>query len=414
MLKRYSLDLKDLEEPSSTTEVNANTKPRGKSRKKPSRLEECKVVEVEPVKTRGEKRKPDAAEPNPVPCVVLDTQSHANSQADSKGDAKVRKTVTINSQPEFYPKVTDEVYHPKENVSANDRKLKSILKKVSPPKYVLAPSPPTVSSTTQMLTRSQVKVNLLSKFDQLSEKEKVDNTVNSTEEKGKLKKMGRLTNLVTGKLCWSCKGAKEVTDLSLCSVCCTVAYCDVECQTEDWDTHRLACKKFSGLTITEKKDLVLHIFGWDVVEEKEDNSPDQTPEKDEARTPETSPTLVNSIRSQSSGRVHKSRLLTTVGRRATPHHSEQGRDLDSLLPLGGVQRKLLFAEYDVNDEVVEESQLVVFSNSSEDMFAESPAAEEAEVRVSMDEEANLPGSLMSISDSESKEVSEMLYEGLVS
>jgi len=397
VLKRYGLDL---DETSPSTEVSNITKSGGRSSKRSSRLVKSKVVEVEP---RSQ---------SPVSFLVHDSPvSVERSSATSQRDARVRKTVTMNFKPEFLPLVTDELYQCSDMVCVpdGDVNLKSILKKTSPPQSD-PPASPRRASPAKILTRSQVKVNLLAKFNQSSEK--ADNTNKSAVDKLK-SKMLQLSNLVSGKVCGHCRVARKVVDLRLCSVCTTVAYCDVECQRGDWASHKFVCRKFAGLTIREKKDLVLKVFGWDVIGGEESNSSVKTPENEEVRTPETSPSLVNSIRSQSVGRFYKRRLRTLVGRKATPYHSELARDLDLLAGPHPVQRKLIFAEFDVNDEVFEESQVVVYSDTSEDMFAES-SPEEDDVSGPKDDENELPNSLLSLSDSEAPETDGDRLSGLFS
>ena len=45
--------------------------------------------------------------------------------------------------------------------------------------------------------------------------------------------------------CSNCNSA-EAAKLKPCSACHTVAYCDVNCQKEDWPSHKKVCKKTSN------------------------------------------------------------------------------------------------------------------------------------------------------------------------
>ena len=78
-------------------------------------------------------------------------------------------------------------------------------------------------------------------------------------------------------------------------------------------------------------------------------------------TPETSPTLAQSIRTQSTKRSHRKRLLPVLGRKATPSHSEEMKekfqDVEGLGML--IPRKINFAAAVIADEVVEDVQEIL-------------------------------------------------------
>ena len=408
VLRRYNLS----RETSPVPEVNANTKPgSGQKSKKSPGMEKRKVIEVSPRKARAKRNKAEQAEPDTRHCPVMASPSYSRG-TDMQGDARVRKSVTINSQPEFFPNVTDEIYEEKEPEveASSDFQPKSILKnKFLQSQNVSGDSKEEQDSGSGSPVKAQVRFSQAScsqstdggklsdeGFDLLmKDMEKIHNSPNiSLEEQNEEIEDLKITNLLTGRLCGGCEGAREVSDLSLCSVCQTVAYCDADCQRADWTSHRILCGMFLGLTLPEKKHIYRTIFEPNPAD-VENNIAGQTPEKD-VRTPETSPTLVNSIRTQSEKRLEKKRSLPSLGRRATPFKSERDDGPISMAEGFGLPRKLIFQDFDVEDEVYEEEEGVqVSSSSSLDMFADSSPEEEAPAR---------PPCIGVLSDSQSSKV----------
>ena len=397
VLKKYSID----RELSLASEVNGNTKP-GQKPKKKSPLTEKKVVEVVPRETRGRKRKAEEFVPSPVSIQVLASHTSVKGgSTNSQGDTKVRKTVTIKSQPEFFD-VQDEIV--KDHEVEAFVKPKSILKtsrvkplptsspaKRPPDQMLLAPTStasaecvlPTVSPAGPR-SRPVMSVkpsNLLAKFIQVSspveskklseenfktlvkDMEKIHHSPDvSLEEhnENELKMAAKLAKLVGGRLCGQCK-VDKISDLLLCSGCETVAYCDTDCQRKDWPSHKLVCAKFSGLDIHKKKDLILSVFGPNIfpdinTAEEEVGTPSPT-NATTPTTPTTSPTLVNSVRSQSAKLDKRKRFLPSTGRRGTPYHLDLIREEFSLGEGFGGPKKLIFISEDVEDEVCKDVAL---------------------------------------------------------
>ena len=397
VLKKYSID----RELSLASEVNGNTKP-GQKPKKKSPLTEKKVVEVVPRETRGRKRKAEEFVPSPVSIQVLASHSSVKGgSTNSQGDTKVRKTVTIKSQPEFFD-VQDEIV--KDHEVEAFVKPKSILKTSlvkplptsspakRPPDQMLLAATSTASAECLLPTVSpagprsrpvmSVKPsNLLAKFIQVSspveskklseenfktlvkDMEKIHHSPDvSLEEhnENELKMAAKLAKLVGGRLCGQCK-VDKISDLLLCSGCETVAYCDTDCQRKDWPSHKRVCAKFSGLDVHKKKDLILSVFGPNIfpdinTAEEEVGTPSPT-KATTPTTPTTSPTLVNSVRSQSAKLDKRKRFLPSTGRRDTPYHLDLIREEFSLGEGFGGPKKLIFISEDVEDEVCKDVAL---------------------------------------------------------
>ena len=397
VLKKYSID----RELSLASEVNGNTKP-GQKPKKKSPLTEKKVVEVVPRETRGRKRKAEEFVPSPVSIQVLASNTSVKGgSTNSQGDTKVRKTVTIKSQPEFFD-VQDEIV--KDHEVEAFVKPKSILKTSlvkplptsspakRPPDQMLLAATSTASAECLLPTVSpagprsrpvmSVKPsNLLAKFIQVSspveskklseenfktlvkDMEKIHHSPDvSLEEhnENELKMAAKLAKLVGGRLCGQCK-VDKISDLLLCSGCETVAYCDTDCQRKDWPSHKRVCAKFSGLDVHKKKDLILSVFGPNIfpdinTAEEEVGTPSPT-KATTPTTPTTSPTLVNSVRSQSAKLDKRKRFLPSTGRRDTPYHLDLIREEFSLGEGFGGPKKLIFISEDVEDEVCKDVAL---------------------------------------------------------
>ena len=440
MLKKYSIDRELIP----ASEVNGNTKP-GQKPKKKSPLTEKKVVEVVPRETRGRKRKAEEFVPSPVSIQVLASNTSVKGgSTNSQGDTKVRKTVTIKSQPEFFD-VQDEIVKDHEEAFVQP---KSILKtslvkplptsspaKRPPDQMLLAPTStasaecvlPTVSPAGPR-SRPVMSVkpsNLLAKFIQVSspveskklseenfktlvkDMEKIHHSPDvSLEEhnENELKMAAKLAKLVGGRLCGQCK-VDKISDLLLCSGCETVAYCDTDCQRKDWPSHKRVCAKFSGLDVHKKKDLILSVFGPNIfpdinTAEEEVGTPSPTKAKTPT-TPTTSPTLVNSVRSQSAKLDKRKRFLPSTGRRGTPYHLDLIREEFSLGEGFGGPKKLIFISEDVEDEVCKDEAGQLVSSSDSEMFA-GCSLEQKEVVSSP--KSSLTDSLMALSGSDSQQV----------
>ena len=388
VLKKYSID----RELSPASEVNGNTKP-GQKPKKKSPLTEKKVVEVVPRETRGRKRKAEEFVPSPVSIQVLASNTSVKGgSTNSQGDTKVRKTVTIKSQPEFFD-VQDEIV--KDHEVEAFVKPKSILKtslvkplptsspaKRPPDQMLLAPTSTVSPAGPRSRPVMSVKPsNLLVKFIQVSspveskklseenfktlvkDMEKIHHSPDvSLEEhnENELKMAAKLAKLVGGRLCGQCK-VDKISDLLLCSGCETVAYCDTDCQRKDWPSHKRVCAKFSGLDVHKKKDLILSVFGPNIfpdinTAEEEVGTPSPT-NATTPTTPTTSPTLVNSVRSQSAKLDKRKRFLPSTGRRGTPYHLDLIREEFSLGEGFCGPKKLIFISEDVEDEVCKDVAL---------------------------------------------------------
>ena len=406
VLQRYTLGNEDLE---GGEEKKAASKTGRKSKKKSPRREKRPVVEVDPRKTPAKRRKRDESLSSPVVA-----SSGSKAVTTSQGDAKTKKTVTINSQPEFFSssEPADEFCPEEEGVVVP---LKSILKKFPLPEEVAPPTPSSQGSVTEedgklSQPASQerprpVKVNLLDKFNEVSpvsdenfanllrDMEKIHNSPNISleEEDGTREEKKFLEDLVTAKSCGSCGGGGGEGgsgELSQCGRCKTVAYCDERCQKTDWPKHKLVCADLAKLRgkeddgksrKQEKKDLIQSVLLLGASNTEPKTNSVKTPSPCPS-TPETSPTLAQSIRTQSIKRSHRKRHLPVLGRRATPHHSDETKDKVHDVQVFGIPRKIDFAAVAINDEVVEEVEFLKFCSSSLEMSADgsSPPTDQGE------------------------------------
>ena len=411
VLRRYSLGNEE--------EKDVSKAGRKSKRKSPGR-EKKAVVEVEPRKTPPAKRR----KLEEIPSSPVTASSGSKAVTTSQGDTKTKKTVTINSQPEFFSsgEPADEFCPEEEGEEEKQEvRLKSILKKSPMPEEAGPPTPspqPEVVTEPASQERSRpVKVNLLGKFNEvrpapaptplsdenfanlMRDMEKIHHSPNvSLEEEGEEERF--LTDLATSKVCGGCGGEAGTRNLSRCGQCQTVAYCDETCQRSDWARHKLVCPQLATLRKQERED------GKSRKEEKKDliksvmspgppapaTNPVKTPSPS---TPETSPTLAQSVRTQSTKRSHRKRFLTVL----SDETKENFQDVKGL----GIQRNINFAAV-INDEVVEEEaeELLRFGSSSLDMSggSSSPRTDQKE-----EEDLDPPSSFEILSDVGSQKVS---------
>ena len=191
------------------------------------------------------------------------------------------------------------------------------------------------------------KVNLLSRFTEISEK-------GGRDQDSPRSSQPFLDSPGVGRLCQACKkpGLEGRRKLRNCSACSTVAYCGEECQREDWPNHKKNCWVVPGPGYKPKRLLK------SVSVEEEPSPPDQaevpeTPEKATAAdssTPDNSPTLVWSIRSEVTQAPTSKRKFRS---RRTQFDVLEDVDVDPLAAAAGIRRKISFRDV-LDDEVHDE------------------------------------------------------------
>ena len=396
ILRRYTLGNEGNEVLEGGEKRKAASKTGQKSKRKSPRREKKPVIEVEPRKTPAKRRKLDESLSSPVTA-----SSDSKAVTTSQGDAKTKKTVTINSQPEFFSSSEPADEFCPEEEEGVVVPLKSILKKSPLPEEVAPPTPSSQRSLTEedgklsqpasQERHRPVKVKLLDKFNKVSplsdenfanlmrDMEKIHNSPNISleEEDGTKDEKKFLEDLVNAKSCGSCGGGGGdggTGELSQCGRCMTVAYCDQQCQKTAWAKHKLVCDDLAKLREKEKedgksrkqekKDLIQSVLSPGASNTRPKTNPEKTPSPS---TPETSPTLAQSIRTQSIKRSHRKRHLPVLGRRTK----------DKIYDVKG---KIDFAAFLINDEVVEEAEFLKFSSSSLETSADgsSPPTNQGE------------------------------------
>ena len=188
------------------------------------------------------------------------------------------------------------------------------------------------------------RVNLLRRFTEISAKPEEGSQDQASSSSGSGSTEPFHDSPAAGKVCQTCKArpVEGIKKLRRCSGCSVVAYCDQECQRKDWLNHRKQCWVIPGQGYKPKKRL-------QSVEEQEDlGAPDEagTPEKATAgtsSTPENSPALVRSIRSEVT-------QAPTSKQKSWRRRTLFGEDVDPLLASAGIRRKISFRD-DIDDEL---------------------------------------------------------------
>ena len=431
VLSKYSLGNEEL---SAGEEKKGASQAGRKSKQKSPRRVKRPVVEVEPRKEGAKRRKLEE-----FPSTAVVGNSDFKAVTTSQGDVKTKKTVTINSQPEYFSssEPVDEIYREGEE-EARVVPLKSILKKSPIPNEVLPSSPevlPSPQSEEVAVPVSQekprtVKRNLLSIFCEatplsdekfanlVKDMEKIHNSPNvSLEEEDKAKNVEFekfLENLLNIKVCGGCGGGGgETRELQVCGGCQTVAYCDKNCQKAGWARHKLVCGQLDRLRNQEtrdgklrgreKKDLIQSGLPPGAANSRPKTDPVKTPSPS---TPETSPTLAEAVRTDSSKRIHRKKFLPVLERTATPNNSQELQehfvnDEERLLILP--PRKINFAAFAVNDEVVADPGEILSLGSSSSHSLEL-AGDSSSSQTGRKEEFDPPSSLELLSDFGSQKV----------
>ena len=426
VLSKYSLGN---EEPPAGEEKKKVASKAGRkfNRKSPRRTKRAVVelVTVEPRKEGAKRRKLEELQS----CPAVAASSGSKAVTTSQGDTKTKtKTVTINSQPEYFSssEPADELC-PEVEEEVRQVPLKSILKKETlPSSREVEPSPqPKVGAETdgkeeepvsQERPRS-VKRNLLSKFNEatplsdekfanlVKDMEKIHNSPNISldEEEDGTK---YLEDLVNKKLCGGCgRGPKrgpdpETWELWPCGWCETVVYCDEICQRADWANHKQVCERLAKLMDQEKRDgkarkqekkaLIRSVLSPGAA-----NTPVKSGPACPISTPENSPSLARSIRTHSGTRNHRKKFLPVNGRSATPHHSQE-ENLQGVEGLLILPRKINFAAFAVNDEVVEQPGEILLPLSSGSSSSLEMVGGSNSLRTGKEEESEPPSSSLEI------------------
>ena len=354
----------------------------------------AKRLVVEEPRMEGAKRRKIVE----LPSSTVVVKSGFKAVSTSQGGVKTRKMLTINSQPE----PVDEIYlDAEEEKEARVVPLKSILK-TSPIHDEILPSSPEVLSSPQSEYGAEsvsqeklrtVKKNLIKKFDEatplsdekfaklLKDMEEIHNSPNiSLEEEVagtknvEIEKF--LEDLLNGQVCGGCGGGEgEARELQLCGGCQTVAYCDKKCQRAGWARHKLVCGQLDRLRNQETRDGKLRgrekkdLIQAGLPPGAANTWPKTNPVKTSSpSTPETSQTLAEAVRTDSSKRGCRKKSLPVLGRTATSNHPqevqehfENDKERLQILP----PRKIYFATIAVNDEVVADpGEILSLSSSS--------------------------------------------------
>ena len=191
------------------------------------------------------------------------------------------------------------------------------------------------------------RMNLLSRFTEISEKKSRDQASPSSSEPF-------LDSPEGGKVCQTCQEPRgEGRKLRSCSFCSTVVYCGEECQRKDWPNHKKDCWIVPGPGYKPKRLLKPVLVQEEPLSEEEVKSP-KTPAKATAggsSTPDNSPTLLGSIRSEVT-RAPTSKRKSW--KRRTLFGVSEDVDVDPLVATAPIRRKISFHD-DLDDEVHNEA-----------------------------------------------------------